>query len=548
MTMSCGMKDQEMSMSSGAVFKRCACTEPVLAPDGQPIVDSAGAPKRRQLGAKCAQLRRPDGSWSRRHGAWYYQLELQAIPGDGRTQIKRGGFDSQNSAREALTKVTRIIAIAEDADQPGLARARIVELIRASERDAQDLPTDEELRRRIVLGRNMTERVTVGDWLNEWLDSKGNLRASTRRSYRGHLDLYLIPYLGSTTLDRLTVQHVNRMFTALKERNARIEDANAVLADARAEIAAAPGALDENHTQEIATGQQKLRRPEGRVVKEATQQRIRATLRTALSDAAAQGLISTNVARLVKLPSGRRPKALVWTDERVARWRVTGNRPSAVMVWTPAQTIQFLHATKSHPLSALFYLIVHTGLRRGEAVGLRWSDLNLDASNGRASMTISQQIIQLGWETEVGEPKSDAGERQVALDRAAVDVLNAHREKQNGYRQLLAGAWVDSDLVFSRTNGSARHPAEVTDAFTQASREAGLPPIRLHDLRHGTATHALSAGVDIKVVQEMLGHSSSTITRDTYTSVLDDAKHAAAAAISGLLSPRETSLPDPGTK
>jgi integrase len=85
--------------------------------------------------------------------------------------------------------------------------------------------------------------------------------------------------------------------------------------------------------------------------------------------------------------------------------------------------------------------------------------------------------------------------------------------------------------VFTREDGSPWHPADVTDAFTTAAAHAGLPPIRLHDLRHGTATHALAAGLDIKIVQEILGHSSSVITRDTYTSVLDDAKHAAAQAI-----------------
>lgn len=107
------------------------------------------------------------------------------------------------------------------------------------------------------------------------------------------------------------------------------------------------------------------------------------------------------------------------------------------------------------------------------------------------------------------------------------------RPRQRTQRLAAGPAWSDTGHVFTRPDGHPWHPADVTDAFTAAA--AGLPPIRLHDLRYGTATHALAAGIDIKVVQEILGHSSCVITSDTYTSVLDEAKHAAAAAIAAQL-------------
>jgi hypothetical protein len=116
-----------------------------------------------------------------------------------------------------------------------------------------------------------------------------------------------------------------------------------------------------------------------------------------------------------------------------------------------------------------------------------------------------------------------------------VHLLRVHRHRQST-RQVAAGRqWVDSGYVFTDDHGNPLHPAVVTDLFQRLTREADLPPIRLHDLRHGAATHALTAGVDVKVVQDMLGHSSSTLTRDTYTSVADEAKHAAADAISAFL-------------
>ena len=159
---------------------------------------------------------------------------------------------------------------------------------------------------------------------------------------------------------------------------------------------------------------------------DANRQRVRGTLRSALNDAVRQQLIPTNSAALVKLPSGKAPRALVWTSERVRRWQETGTPPSPVMVWTPAQLGALLDAAEGDRLYSLFHLIAHRGLRRGEAIGLAWTDVDLDAGQ----LTVRRQRVQVGWDVIEGDPKSTAGGRTIALDRGTVDALRAHRRAQ----------------------------------------------------------------------------------------------------------------------
>ena len=141
--------------------------------------------------------------------------------------------------------------------------------------------------------------------------------------------------------------------------------------------------------------------------------RLHATLGSALGSALKCKLLSHNPAVHVELANGRRPKAVVWSDDRVAAWRRTGVRP-VVAVGTAQQAGTFVDAASEHRLYPMFRLIAYRGLRRGEAVGLRWQDVDLDAGVVRNT----QQVIQLGWATEVGDPKTDSGARTSTLDRA----------------------------------------------------------------------------------------------------------------------------------
>ncbi|MCP2200384.1 Phage integrase family protein [Lentzea flava] len=236
----------------------------------------------------------------------------------------------------------------------------------------------------------------------------------------------------------------------------------------------------------------------------------------------------------VELPPEVRPKPLVWTEARVARWLETGEIPGKVMVWTPEQTGTFLDFVAHHRLYAYFHLLAHSALRRGEALGQHWTDLDDDTG----ALAIRFQLLQIGWETEFDTPKTDSSVAIITLDRRTVLELGAHRSRQQRERHAAGDAWVDLGLRFTQPDGSPPHPADVTDLFNALVAEAGLPPIRLHDLRHGAATLALASGADIKVGSSLLRHTSITITADTYTGVLPQVAQATAEGI-GRLVPRK---------
>ncbi|WP_433473630.1 tyrosine-type recombinase/integrase [Spirillospora sp. CA-142024] len=324
--------------------------------------------------------------------------------------------------------------------------------------------------------------LTVGEWLTQWLATRARA-ASTIKNYSCHVSRYLVPYLGQIVLAELSVAHLQAMFAGIARRH-----------DAR-----------------------------GAPLSAATLNRIRATLRTALNAAIRQGLISDNPASRVELPVARRPRAVVWTAARVEHWQRTGERPP-VAVWTAAQTAEFLHAIREHRLYAAFHLIALRGLRRGEAAGLRWCDLDLD----QRVAVISQQIQQHQGYLTACPPKTATSARVIALDRTTVAALRAHREQQQGEQRQAGVDYRDSGYVFTAPNGDPLAPVRLTRLFHRLVAEHGLPPIRLHDLRHGAATLALAAGVELKVVQDMLGHSSIVLTADTYTSVLPEVAHRAA--------------------
>src|SRR5690606_6191027 len=211
-------------------------------------------------------------------------------------------------------------------------------------------------------------------------------------------------------------------------------------------------------------------------------------------------------------------------------------RPSPVMVWTPAQLGSFLDHAASDRLYALYHLIAFRGLRRGEACGARWVDLDLD----EGVLAVSRQLTIVGREVEEGDPKTEASDAAVALDTGTVAALRAHRQRQDDERLEWGTSWQDTGRVFTREDGSELKPDWVSEHFERLAFAAGVPPIRLHDLRHGAATLSLAAGNDMKTTSSMLRHSSLSITSDIYTSVLPEMARAAAEASAALV-PRKTS-------
>ena len=478
----------------GTTYKRCACRDTAT---------------KKQLGTRCPKLKRSNGTWSSTHGTWSFQAELPKRHDGARRTRRRHGFASQTDAQTELGKIADLVALG--AKRGDTALVTVGDLIDNRLRTGEPFPSPDDVAKQLDAGARSLGAIimpTVGEWLQSWVTTRKKIREATRIGYQSHIRHWLIPHLGHYRLDALTVDHISRMFDAMDERNEAI---------ATAKESPDPDVRKSVHGM--------------RIMGAATMQRYRATLRAALNAAIRAEKITFNPAKHVELPSGRRPKALLWTPDRVERWQRTGQKPSRVMVWTPEQTGRFLDHAEGHPYYALFHLIAYRGLRRGEACGLSWWSTDLP----NHAITISTTLVQLGWQIEFGEPKSEASGRMIALDEATTLVLRRQKRRQNELRAAAGAAWVEHDLVCTAPDGSPLHPAKLTDAFHTIAEAAGLPPVRLHDLRHGAATLMLAAGADLKLVQELLGHSTIAVTADTYTHVLPelarDTAEAAAAIV-----------------
>lgn len=330
---------------------------------------------------------------------------------------------------------------------------------------------------------------TTGSWLRHWLAQEQRWRDSTRRGYTSHVVLYLEPYLGRIPLDELATWQVQAMFDDLAHNPS----------PSRHRLAAA------------------------------TLDRVHATLRAGLNAAIRAGILETNPARWLRLPPHPHIRAEVWTPGRVAVWQATGEHPVAA-VWTPEQLACFLdhRAADADPFLPLWRLIALRGLRRGEACGLRWIDVDLDDGTGHGNIRIVQALIDVGGRSVVAPPKTAASRRLITLDPGTTACLA-------GLRVAGCALPIQSDYVFTDLRGRPLRPERATRAFHRAVAESGLPPVRLHDLRHGAASLALAAGADLKTVQELLGHSTIITTADIYAHVLPALHLRAADAVAELV-------------
>jgi integrase len=437
-------------------------------------------------------------------------VELPATLDGRRRTLRHGPYPTQAAADAVLVAIRAGLAVPEPTD----ARAQTIlgDLIAGLVKVGEPIPGPEGIRRLLSLDVTPTQLPTVGEYLSRWLSGRRRIKEGTRRSYEGHIRRYLIPHLGDIRIDRLRAAHVAAMFDAINCGNDGLQ-CKRVDADAAARLSARGS------------------RPVG----VATQHRILATLRKALNDAIRRDrILTSNEAMLVELPAAPRPTAMVWTDERVRMWRSTGVAPGPVMVWTPAQTGRFLDHCTADRLHALYHLVVFTGLRRGEACGVHWDDLDLQA----CTLTVRWQVVQHGWATALDTPKTPDSQATIALDTGTVAVLRAHRASQHRERLAAGAAWTETQLAFTTPAGGRLHPADVTDRFHILAASAGLPPVRLHDLRHGAATIALAAGVDMKVISGRLRHSDQHFTAATYAHILPELAHGAAEAIAAMV-PRQ---------
>jgi integrase len=240
---------------------------------------------------------------------------------------------------------------------------------------------------------------------------------------------------------------------------------------------------------------------------------IRAVLRRALNDALRWGLVARNVATLA-----RRPKQ--------ERYEI---RPL-----DPAQARAFLEAVRGDRLEALYSVALAVGLRQGEALGLRWEDVDL----GAGVIHVRKSLQRIDGRFQLLDPKSSRSRRTISLPAVVIDALRAHRDRQLAEKSLAGDHWTDLGLVFTTPLGRPLDGSTVTHAFQRHLERAGLPRQRFHDLRHACASLLLAQGVNPRVVMEVLGHSQITLTLDTYSHVLPTLQADAAARMDALLRPQ----------
>ncbi|MET8987735.1 site-specific integrase [Nonomuraea wenchangensis] len=501
-------------------YKRCKCRE-----DG------------RELGAKCPKLRRANGSWNPNHGTYYGKAEVPSGPDGNRVYLRCGGFASEADLIAFYDAAGRLLDIPDAGPDGHEARMEILEMIRAAHRKQAPMPDYGELHRKFRAGQPL-QSMTFGEYWTQFIERHRRLkdiRKSTLSSYVSHHDVHFGEVLDGVRLDRLFAPSVEAVFTRIDEKN---------------EALAAAQASDDPEVRASVRG----RRPTGPV----TKQRVLATIRTVLSSAQREHLVSFNAAKLVKLDGGQKAKGVVWTRVRQEAftaayqqrleaernapvqpkkqleafrvWLATP-RPSPVMVWTPVQLGAFLDHAAEDRLYALYHLIAFRGLRRGEACGVRWVDLDLD----EGVLAVAKQLTMVDQGVEEGAPKTESSEGVVALDKGTLAALRVHRKRQLEERLAWRDGWQDTGRIFTREDGAELRPDWVSEHFERLVFAAGLPPIRLHDLRHGAATLSLAAGNDMTTTSRMLRHSNLHITSDLYTTVLPDLAHAAAEAAVSLV-------------
>ena len=244
----------------------------------------------------------------------------------------------------------------------------------------------------------------------------------------------------------------------------------------------------------------------------ATVQKIHVVLHKALSQAVKWSLIPRNATGVVSAPRPAPKEMRPLSTEEVKR---------------------LLESVRGDQLEALWVLAVHTGMRQGELLALKWSDIDLEA----AKVSVRKTLTRERGHYRLGEPKTKRSRRTIKLTESAMEALQTHLSRQIEQIERLGDLYRDQGLVFTTDSGAPLNPSNIRNRnLRRLKQNANLPDIRFHDLRHTCATLLLSKNVHPKIVQEMLGHANVAITLDTYSHVLPSMGDQAAAAMENALS------------
>lgn len=315
---------------------------------------------------------------------------------------------------------------------------------------------------------------TLAAFIERWLTAiEPTVRPTTAASYRNMLEGHVVPRIGHVRLTKLSGLDLSAVYGAL-----------------------------------LAAGYRKGKASRG--LSPTSVRYVHRIVAHALADAVRWGFLARNPADQVDPPR----KA----DREMA-------------TWTAGEVRRFLDAVAFDRLAAMWVVLCTTGMRRGEVLGLRWEDIDLSA--GR--IAVRRSLVEVdGYKLHFSEPKTARGRRSVRLDTRTVTALSYHRRRQAEER-LAAGIGGRAELVFTRPDGALLQPQHVTQAFESLLRRAGVPQIRLHDLRHTSATLALAAGIHPKAVSERLGHSTIQLTLDCYSHVIEGIHEAAAETLGDVI-------------
>jgi integrase len=307
------------------------------------------------------------------------------------------------------------------------------------------------------------------------------VRPNTFESYERLVRRHLIPRVGHLYLHQLGPGHLSAMYTDLHD-NGRLDGGGGLSAR--------------------------------------TVQYLHVILSKALSDAVAEGRLPRNVAQL-----------------KTVRERLPRGGGHDMTTWTGGQLASFLEGLRGDRLEVPVLLAATTGLRRGEVLGLRWSDLDLDGGRLAVRQTLSaSRNPETGKHVPIfGEPKTRRSTRSVPLPARTVAALRAHHKAQAAERLQVGPDCTDHGLVFAEPDGSPIHPDRFRERFEYRVARSGLPRIRFHDLRHTYATLALQAGIHAKVVSGILGHANIGITLDTYSHAIPAMEESAAETVAALM-------------
>jgi integrase len=324
-------------------------------------------------------------------------------------------------------------------------------------------------------------RLTLAGYLlDEWLPlAQTDLRHSTYDSYRRNAELHVVPRIGKTALQKLRPIDLTKFYAELLRDGRR---------DGRGGLA-----------------------PK-------TVHNIHQMIRKALEDAVQLNYVVRNAAASAKVP------------------KPTSSRRREMQYWTADELRRFLDANTGSPHWPAWYVAANTGMRRGEVLGLRWRDVDLE----RARLAVRHTIISVAYEMRTSDAKTDRSERVIDLDARTIEVLQSHRTAQRRARQLLGDGYRNHDLVFAKADGEPIHPDVFGDAFERRVSRSDVPRIRFHDLRHTHATLLLQAGVPAKVVSERLGHATVAFTMQVYAHVIPGMQADAAAAFGNLVFGNDT--------